>query len=101
MTYFIHKHNVAQAYGGPEEGGWWYDTGVPDEDWNVLRCAFDNEDMAYAVCRALNEYERERAKKEEQYEYTSMLSRHSDHYAYSVEDNPFMEPYPKVRPHYE
>jgi len=25
----IHLHNVHLQYGGPEEGGWWYEVGVP------------------------------------------------------------------------
>lgn len=27
MTYYINVYDVGSAYGGPEEGGWWYDTG--------------------------------------------------------------------------
>lgn len=27
MTYYINVYDVGQAYGGPEEGGWWYATG--------------------------------------------------------------------------
>lgn len=26
MTYYINVYDVGQAYGGPEEGGWWYAT---------------------------------------------------------------------------
>lgn len=48
--YFISEYKVDRCYGGPEEGGWWY-------DWNdfvkVVATATD-EDDAYRVCRALN-----------------------------------------------
>lgn len=28
-TVYANVYGVAQCYGGPEEGGWWYDTGYP------------------------------------------------------------------------
>lgn len=97
--YYIHKHEVAQQYGGPEEGGWWYDSGVPCGDW-VPR-AYDDEEDAYAACRRLNDDEHARREREEDYDYTSVLSHRSHHYSYSVEETTIMEAYPKVRPHYE
>ncbi|HEY1249200.1 MAG TPA: hypothetical protein VGE97_09445 [Nitrososphaera sp.] len=97
--YYIHKHEVTQAYGGPEEGDWWYNAGTPDEHWEVL--SYHAESTANAKCRQLNEQEHERRKKEERYDYTSVLSYHSTFYAYSVHDTEVMEHYPKARPHYE
>ena len=32
MTYSVAIYMVDKAYGGPEEGGWWYTYGIPDED---------------------------------------------------------------------
>ena len=32
--FFVNLYHSEQAYGGPEEGGWWFDTGV------FLRCAY-------------------------------------------------------------
>ena len=29
MSTYVNVYHVDQAKGGPEEGGWWYDTGVP------------------------------------------------------------------------
>lgn len=26
---YLNAYAVSRAYGGPEEGGWWYDVGVP------------------------------------------------------------------------
>jgi hypothetical protein len=100
QKYFIHKHEVSLAYGGPEEGGWWYDTGDPVDDW-VPEGPFMNEDDAHARCRELNEQEHVRAEKEEEYNYTSVLSYRSTHYGYSVEETTIMRPYPEMRPHYE
>lgn len=103
VMYYIHKHEVAQSYGGPEEGGWWYEVGTPVEtsEWNPSEHKFGNEDAAYAQCRILNQQERERAAAEEDYEYTSVLSYKSNHYAYSVSNYPVATPYPERRPHYE
>jgi hypothetical protein len=41
-----------RAYGGPEEGGWWYDCG---ELVRVVRI-FRNEESAYKFCRRLNHW---------------------------------------------
>lgn len=100
-TWYIHKHEVALQYGGPEEGGWWYDAGQPAWDWNPAAHAFNDEEEAYARCRALNELERKRAEDEEDYEYTSVLAYKSSHYAYTVEDFSYTYSYPDRRPHYE
>ena len=29
MAVYLNTYEVHQAYGGPEEGGWWYDCGTP------------------------------------------------------------------------
>jgi hypothetical protein len=100
MTYFyVHKHVVTLLYGGPEEGGWWYDAGTPTADWQPLK--FEDEEKAYAKCRELNASERERAKRDEDYDYTSVLSYRSNHYGYSVTESSIPQSYPETRPHYE
>lgn len=49
MTVWVNVYDVAQAYGGPEEGGWWFDTGTPvasipveltEEEWDKARRVF-------------------------------------------------------------
>lgn len=99
--FFIHKHEVALASGGSEEGGWWYEIGVPAEHQRNYTFSKEDEEKAYKICRALNEVEQKRAKQEEAYEYTSVLSYHSTHYSYSVEEFWPPKPYPETRPHYE
>ena len=27
VAYYVNEYRTDRAYGGPEEGGWWYDTG--------------------------------------------------------------------------
>lgn len=99
MPYYVHKYQISQEYGGPEEGGWYYESGVPVEGWQPIM--FDKEDDAFEVCRMFNQNERERARKEEDYEFTSVLAHRSTHYAYDVSELLYPEAYPKVRPHYE
>jgi hypothetical protein len=111
---YVHKYEVALAYGGPEEGGWYYDTGTPvsfeipagHPDFvisglQVMGFRVADEEEAYAIARKLNEEEHERAKREEDYDYTSVLAYRSTHYAYRVDDTPDPQPYPAQRPHYE
>jgi len=50
QTYVVAVYNVGQCYGGPEEGGWWYDAGTLIRAVRVFR----DEDAAYAYCRRLN-----------------------------------------------
>lgn len=100
VTYYVHKYEIAQCYGGPEEGGWWYTNGEPVEDWDTLE--FPTEDLAYEQCRILNDQEHMRREPEEEYGFTSVLSYRSHHYTFSVETTPTPEEYPlKERPHYE
>ena len=99
FTHFVHKYEVGLCYGGPEEGGWWYDAGTPVEAW--VPVGFMDEDQAYDYCRAMNEAEHERADAEEDYSYTSVLAGRSTHYAYRVEEDPVPHAYPERRPHYE
>lgn len=97
--YYIHKYRVTQRYGGSEEGDWWYDSGVPTGfTFGPLNCL---EDDAYAQARALNDLEHERAKRDEQYEYTSVLSHFSNHYGYGVSQDATPVAYPERRPYYE
>ena len=98
MPYYVHKYAVELRYGGSEEGGWWYESGFPVQS-NVYK-GHDEED-AYAKCRELNRFEHERAEREEDYDYTSVLSYRSNHYSYRVEESPVAGAYPEEIPYYE
>ena len=50
MTYLVSVYDVALAYGGPEEGDWWYQTGSLIRTVKVFR----SENRALAYCRQLN-----------------------------------------------
>ncbi len=45
--YSVAVYLVDRAYGGPEEGGWWFDSGEPDEEMAQFTRLFHNEDLAY------------------------------------------------------
>jgi hypothetical protein len=97
--WFIHKYEVWQESGGPEEGGWWYTQGQPVRDWEVIE--FPAEDLAYEQCRILNDQEHLRRESEEKYSFSSVLARESTHYTYTVESTSSPTEYPVARPHYE
>jgi hypothetical protein len=62
-------HFVDREYGGPEEGGWWYDTSEPsrEEEHQHLVKSFEDKDEALSymrtlgalVCKPWNEGKRE------------------------------------------
>ena len=99
-VWYVHKYQEWQDYGGPEEGGWWYDVREPvrDDEWTTF--IFTEEEEAFAKCRELyaEEYER---RKGEPYDYYSVLSAQSTFYAFdcTTESMPYSSP--TVRPHYE
>lgn len=43
-TKYVNVYDITRVYGGPEEGGWWYDAGEPIESH-----AFASLDDAYAL----------------------------------------------------
>lgn len=54
MNYSVAICLVDLAYGGPEEGGWYYQVGEPSEDHLIYLRGFDDEEAAYEYCRELN-----------------------------------------------
>ena len=100
-VWYVHKYHEYQEYGGPEEGGWYYDVREPvrDDEWTPP--IFTDEEEAFAKCRELYAEEYARRKEEEPYEYTSVLSHRCTFYAFdcTTESMPYSSP--TVRPHYE
>lgn len=90
---FVNVYIRDRAYGGPEEGGWWYDTCYPiEEDCQQYR----------TKQRALTAYEEMKKKYDEENEgrppISSVISRGI--YEVRLEAYP-AEGWPKSRPHYE
>ena len=98
MTNFIVAvYEVNQAFGGHEEGGWWYNSG---ELIRILK-TFKSETRAYAYSRALNKRLRSRdfGPNIGRHAYTSVLSE-GEVRAY-VYENQAEKYFPTERPHYE
>lgn len=64
-VYLVNAYHRSQRYGGPEEGGWWYDqhdalTNEYAEYWNrsfIVAGPFRDKDEAWEVTRDLNAIE--------------------------------------------
>jgi hypothetical protein len=50
--YVVARYTHDRYFGGPEEGGWWYDAGELEH----IVLAVRDEDTAYHVVRTLNDY---------------------------------------------
>lgn len=96
-TWIVAVYDAALAWGGPEEGGWWYDTG------SLVRIVkiTPSEEKAYAYARGLNARleSRKIGPNEGKREKSSVLSDgvfEAHVYADNAPDH-----FPAVRPHYE
>lgn len=101
--YWVGLYLEDRAYGGPEEGGWWYSCGelVTDADiYTVLglfpTCHTD-EDTAYAASVAMNDACQELNK--DRRDINSVLS--DGRYSASVYEDVLPPHFPATRPHYE
>ena len=56
--YVVARYTHDRAYGGPEEGGWWYDCGELERIVTATR----NGPAAWRVASILNEYRADRCK---------------------------------------
>ncbi len=104
LFYTVAVYLVDQAYGGPEEGGWWYECGQRIDDPREFEIndfvprIFTDEDEASEFCRGLNERLEAGANKGRR-PISSALS--NGRYTARVCDG-YPEPhYPAVKPHYE
>jgi hypothetical protein len=86
--FYVNAYGIDRNMGGPEEGGWWYDSGTPVES---VRFTTLREAEAYKI-EAEVKFPRTRAR-------YSMADSEAD---YDVMIEPkFAEPWPDQRPHYE
>jgi hypothetical protein len=95
---YINVYEVTQSFGGPEEGGWWFDCGTPLES---VRCDNEQEfDAATLILEKRYEVdEKNRWSRERQAGMHSCMPG-----AYSVMilvEDKFAEAYPQTCPHYE
>lgn len=53
--FYVSQYTVDRHYGGPEEGGWWYDW----EDLDGVVAEFADKDEAFSYARACNGFIRD------------------------------------------
>ena len=96
-SFVVAAYDVAMAFGGREEGGWWYDRGSLIR---VLR-VFPNEDRAYEYSRKLNTRLRSRefGPNQGRREYSSVFS--DGEVRAIVCDTTAPAGFPERRPRYE
>ena len=112
-TYTVAIYLCDRAYGGPEEGGWWYDTGLRLDDVeeakalginpNDLRTVFEGagpeaEKEAFDYCHTLNQ-SLDAHVNGDRPEISSVLS--EGRYHAEVHDSEPPKYYPATTPHYE
>ena len=93
-VYVVAVYLCDRAYGGPEEGGWWYDTG---EMARIIR-TFKDEERAVAHATRMNRLLDATINKGRR-EISSVLS--DGRYCAEVHENIAPHHYPERRPHYE
>lgn len=96
-SYLVAVYNADRAWGGNEEGGWWYDTG---ELLRVVK-AFRNEGRADDYCYRLNQKLKSRTfgPNRGRRDISSVLS--DGVYTAEVHENFAPKFYPERTPHYE
>ena len=84
-----------RAYGGAEEGGWWFDKCEPQE--SKLNKMFDNEDQANSYANKVRQFDLPEMNKGRRSIYSVL----SEGIYEVIVDDKAPEPFPAVRPHYE
>lgn len=54
--YIVSYYLLNRGYGGPEEGGWWFDYGDVEPSLDRFARGFATEDAAYDYARRLNRH---------------------------------------------
>lgn len=87
--WYVRVYRVDQAYGGPEEGGWWFTTG------DAVGASVEVEDRETA------EAVREELRKDYPDTGKSYSVLGGDDYAIHIDTEPLPDSFPESRPHYE
>jgi hypothetical protein len=96
-VFYISEYSVSRHYGGPEEGGWWYDIREFVKTW----AAYTDGDDALTVCRRLN-VETQEAEREDRHHYGRGSVLGGEDCEWTVERHPAEEDNTREpRPHYE
>ena len=100
QPWIVGVYDVDRAFGGPEEGGWWYDVGYPVPNQKELGggATFFNKEKAYAYSRMLNDALDRANKARGPYGDIGSVLCDGALRATVVRR---LEPFPRCRPHYE
>ena len=98
MAFTVAVYLVNKAFGGPEEGGWWYDAGIPADEHADKTRGFATEDEADKYANELNRSDFMKGLNEGRPEISSVLST-GRYEAVSQSGNPTY--FPVERPQYE
>jgi hypothetical protein len=95
-TTYVNVYELDSLYGGPEEGGWWYDEGTPFLSLKVEQCdrAGDIIDLAVALREQYQDNGNRRSTV-----YREVSDKPTD-YRVLIEDAP-AQAWPEERPRYE
>lgn len=94
-TFVIGFYELDRAYGGPEEGGWWYDCGQLVRAFRVAH----SEAEAIRLCRRANDllHRLQRNKRD----IGSVIYSGGRHCAWFSDDGRLPSHWPETRPYYE
>lgn len=94
MSYVVAFYEIDRVYGGPEEGGWWYDTGALVRVFRVVR----SEVRAYSIARRANALldRLQRGKRS-----VGSVAYEGGRYEAAVYERTAPDHYPEQRPRYE
>lgn len=95
--YCVSLYMVDRAYGGHEEGGWWFDCGEPCLDYSADTRIFDNEDDALEYLDTLQGKANKMNKG--RYEISSVLS--DGQFRAIMDCGHYPQPFPERKPRYE
>lgn len=94
----IALHNVDQAYGGPEDGGWYYSCGMPCDDLAEFTRTIKNRNAAERYAEKLNKLadDLNHGKRE-----VSSVIYDGDRVTAIIDRGPIAKAWPPTRPYYD
>lgn len=96
-TFTVSIQELEQQYGGPEEGGWWYDSGTPAPEFQQLTRTFKSARKAWRYRDRLQDHA---VKARAGRPYWSAAYAGGDYRAV-VQKGTAPRPFPTARPYYE
>lgn len=97
--YSVGIYLVDQAFGGPEEGGWWFDTGELQEQFWKYKRYFLTREEASMYCRRINDFLHMKYNKDRRPKYSVLSEGVFECIVFEGFHLP--EYFPERRPHYE